>query len=88
MFRGSLFLLFHFRSWFRGGFSHVNFKWFAVPAALDDLRAGRRKRSQALSKWIGQEVRLSISEVELVELDKAAEVLGPPETLVAACAWG
>jgi chemotaxis protein CheC len=49
---------------------------------------GAESASQALSKWIGQEVRLSISEVELVELDKAAEVLGPPETLVAACAMG
>jgi chemotaxis protein CheC len=49
---------------------------------------GAESASQALSKWIGQEVRLSISEVELVELAQAAEVLGPPETLVAACAMG
>jgi chemotaxis protein CheC len=49
---------------------------------------GAESASQALSKWIGQEVRLSISEVELVELDQAAEVLGPAETLVAACAMG
>ena len=59
-----------------------------MPAALDDLRARGRERSQALSKWLGQEVRLTISEVELVELTVAAEVLGPPETLVAACAMG
>ena len=49
---------------------------------------GAESASQALSKWLGQEVRLTISEVELVELAVAAEVLGPPETLVAACAMG
>jgi chemotaxis protein CheC len=49
---------------------------------------GAESASQALSKWLGQEVRLTISEVEQVELTKAAEVLGPPETLVAACAMG
>ena len=49
---------------------------------------GAESASQALSKWLGQEVRLTISEVELVELTVAAEVLGPPETLVAACAMG
>jgi chemotaxis protein CheC len=49
---------------------------------------GAESASQALSKWLGQEVRLTISEVELVELTVAAEVLGPPDTLVAACAMG
>jgi chemotaxis protein CheC len=49
---------------------------------------GAESASQALSKWLGQEVRLTISEVEQVELTAAAEVLGPPETLVAACAMG
>jgi chemotaxis protein CheC len=49
---------------------------------------GAESASQALSKWLGQEVHLSISEVELVELTVAAEVLGPPDTLVAACAMG
>ena len=49
---------------------------------------GAESASQALSKWLGQEVRLTLSEVELVELTVAAEVLGPPETLVAACAMG
>ena len=49
---------------------------------------GAESASQALSKWLGEEVRLTISEVELVELTVAAEVLGPPETLVAACAMG
>jgi chemotaxis protein CheC len=49
---------------------------------------GAESASQALSKWLGQEVRLTISEVEQVELSEAAEVLGPPETLVAAGAMG
>jgi chemotaxis protein CheC len=49
---------------------------------------GAESASQALSKWLGEEVRLTISEVEQVELTEAAEVLGPPETLVAACAMG
>ncbi len=47
---------------------------------------GAESASQALSKWLGEDVRLSISEVEQLDLTEAAEVLGPPETLVAACA--
>jgi chemotaxis protein CheC len=49
---------------------------------------GAENASQALSKWLGQEVRLSISEIEQVQLDQAADVLGPPDALVAACAMG
>jgi chemotaxis protein CheC len=49
---------------------------------------GAEGASLALSKWLGQEVRLTVSEVELVELDRAAELLGPPEALVAACTMG
>ena len=49
---------------------------------------GAESASQALSKWLGEEVRLTISEVEQVELTEAAEVLGPPETPVAGCAMG
>jgi chemotaxis protein CheC len=49
---------------------------------------GAESASQALSKWLGEEVRLSVSEVEQVELNEAAEILGPPEALVAACAMG
>src|SRR5262249_56545799 len=37
---------------------------------------------------VGESVRLTISEVELVALERAGELLGPPETLVAACAMG
>jgi chemotaxis protein CheC len=49
---------------------------------------GAESASLALSKWLGEEVRLSISQVEQVELAEAAQVLGPAETLVAACSMG
>jgi chemotaxis protein CheC len=49
---------------------------------------GAENGSQALSKWLGQEVHLAISEVELVELAGASELLGPEESLVAACTMG
>jgi chemotaxis protein CheC len=49
---------------------------------------GAESAAQALSKWLGQEVRLTISEVEQVELSEATEVLGPPETLFAVCTMG
>ena len=54
----------------------------------DDLRPGCREASQALSKWLAEEVHLAVSEVELVELDQAAELLGSSDTLVAACSMG
>jgi chemotaxis protein CheC len=49
---------------------------------------GADAASQALSKWLGQEVHLAVSEVELVELAQAADLLGPPESLVTACTMG
>jgi chemotaxis protein CheC len=49
---------------------------------------GAEAASVALSKWLGREVRLAVSDVELVELERAGELLGPPESLVAACAMG
>ncbi len=49
---------------------------------------GAEGASLALSKWLGREVRLAVSDVELVELERAGELLGPPEALVAACAMG
>jgi chemotaxis protein CheC len=49
---------------------------------------GAEGASQALSKWLGQEVHLAISEVELVELEQAADLLGPAESLVTACSMG
>ena len=49
---------------------------------------GAEGASQALSKWLAEEVHLAISEVELVELDQAAELLGPADSVVAACTMG
>jgi chemotaxis protein CheC len=49
---------------------------------------GAESASQALSKWLGHEVRLVVSEIELVELAQAAELLGPADSLVAACTMG
>ena len=46
---------------------------------------GAEGASLALSKWLHQEVHLRVSEVELVELADAVELLGPPASLVAAC---
>jgi chemotaxis protein CheC len=49
---------------------------------------GAEGASLALSKWLGRGVRLAVSDVELVELERAGELLGPPEALVAACVMG
>jgi chemotaxis protein CheC len=49
---------------------------------------GAEGASLALSKWLGEEVRLAISDVELAELDRVTELLGPADTLVAACTMG
>jgi chemotaxis protein CheC len=49
---------------------------------------GAEGASLALSKWLGHEVHLTVSEVELVELDQAGQLLGPAEALVAACSMG
>lgn len=49
---------------------------------------GAEGASLALSKWLGREAHLAVSDVELVELERAGEVLGPPDTLVAACSMG
>jgi chemotaxis protein CheC len=49
---------------------------------------GAEGASLALSKWLGREVRLAVSDVELVELERTGDLLGPPETLVAACVMG
>jgi chemotaxis protein CheC len=47
---------------------------------------GAEEASQALSKWLGQPLRLTISEVDEVDLAEAAGLLGPEDALVAACA--
>jgi chemotaxis protein CheC len=49
---------------------------------------GAEAASLALSKWLGREVHLAVSDVELVELERAGDLLGPPEALVAACVMG
>jgi chemotaxis protein CheC len=49
---------------------------------------GTEAASQALSKWLGQELRLSMNTVAEVLVEEAAELLGPPESLVAACSMG
>jgi chemotaxis protein CheC len=49
---------------------------------------GAEGASQVLSKWLSEEVRLVISEVELIELARTAELLGPEDSLVAACTMG
>lgn len=49
---------------------------------------GAEGASQALSKWLAEEVHLVISEVELVELQQAGELLGPADSLVSACTMG
>lgn len=49
---------------------------------------GAEGASQALSKWLAEEVHLAISEVELVQLEQAADLLGPEDQLVAACSMG
>ena len=49
---------------------------------------GAEGASQALSKWLAEEVHLAVSEVELVELEQAAGLLGSPDSLVAACSMG
>lgn len=52
------------------------------------LSRGAESASQALSRWLGEEVRLTLGDVDQVELDQATDTLGPPETLVAACRMG
>ena len=49
---------------------------------------GAEGASQALSKWLAEEVHLVISEVELVELQQVGELLGPADSLVAHVPWG
>ena len=49
---------------------------------------GAEGASQALSKWLAEQVHLAISEVELVELEQAVDLLGPADSLIAACTMG
>lgn len=52
------------------------------------LGLGAEGASRALSRWLGMDVRLTLGDVEQVDLETAAGALGPPDSLVAACAMG
>jgi chemotaxis protein CheC len=47
---------------------------------------GAEEASLALTKWLGQPVQVAISAVAEVELAEAADLLGPADELVGACA--
>ncbi len=49
---------------------------------------GSESASQALSKWLGCDVCLTVSEVELADLAEVTQLLGPSESIVAACTMG
>ncbi len=49
------------------------------------FETGAEVASTALSKWLGQPATLRTSEVDEVDLTEAAELLGPADSLVAAC---
>ncbi len=46
---------------------------------------GAGDASEALSRWLGRPVTVVVSTVEQLDLAEASEVLGPSDTLVAAC---
>jgi chemotaxis protein CheC len=46
---------------------------------------GAGDASGALSRWLGRPVKVVVSRVDQVDLAEASEVLGPGDTLVAAC---
>jgi chemotaxis protein CheC len=65
-----------------------------MPSTLDDharsrlrtiFERGAEDASIALSKWLGQPATLRTMDVAEVDLAEAADLLGPPEGLVAAC---
>src|SRR5262245_24267693 len=49
---------------------------------------GTEAASQTLSKWLGQDICLTMSVVDEVELSQAEALLGPPESPVGACSMG
>jgi chemotaxis protein CheC len=49
---------------------------------------GAEEASRSLSTWLGQPARLTVSEVDEVDLAEAADLLGPEDELVAACVLG
>lgn len=46
---------------------------------------GAEDASNALSRWLGQPVRLTVSEVDEVDLSETTNLLGPADRVVAAC---
>ncbi|WP_406697989.1 chemotaxis protein CheC [Singulisphaera sp. Ch08] len=46
---------------------------------------GASDATNALSRWLGRDVRLEVNEVDEVELADAADLLGPADELVASC---
>lgn len=46
---------------------------------------GAGDASEALSRWLGRPVRVAVDAVDQVDLAEASEILGPGDTLVAAC---
>jgi chemotaxis protein CheC len=46
---------------------------------------GAGDASEALSRWLGRPVKVTVSTVDQVDLAEASEVLGPSDSLVAAC---
>jgi chemotaxis protein CheC len=46
---------------------------------------GAEDASAALSKWLGQPVRLTVSSVDEIDLTESADLLGPADRVVAAC---
>lgn len=49
------------------------------------LDRGAADASVALTRWLGKPVQVAIGAVEQLELAEASEILGPSDTLVAAC---
>jgi chemotaxis protein CheC len=47
---------------------------------------GAEDASAALSKWLGLPVRLTVSAVDEIDLSETADLLGPADRVVAACA--
>lgn len=48
-------------------------------------RYGAEDASEALSKWLGREIRVLVENVEQATMEVAAELLGPADTTVCAC---
>jgi chemotaxis protein CheC len=64
-----------------------------MPSLSDDQKRqlaaifgrGAADASEALSRWLGRPVRVVVGSVDQLDLAEASQVLGPGDTLVAAC---